>query len=214
MSLSALSAGDSTASHLLILLHGWGANAQDVAGIAPYMQLANYRMLFPDAPHQHKVGGGMGAPGGRMWYALPDVFDFDQPFTHQPDLQSSRQLLLDWVTALPQKTGIPLERTILGGFSQGGAMALDVGMELPVAGMLILSGYSHGPISTPTSPRPLLLLHGSQDPVVPVNQAHQNKTALANLSVDVDYYELMMGHEISLQVLEIAKNFCEKLCKN
>lgn len=214
MSLRALSAGDSTASHLLILLHGWGANAQDVAGIAPYMQLVNYQMLFPDAPHQHQVSGGMGAPGGRMWYALPDIFDFDQPFTHQPDLQSSRQLLLDWITALPNKTGIPLEKTILGGFSQGGAMTLDVGMELPVAGMLILSGYSHGPIATPISPRPLLLVHGSQDPVVPVNQAHQNKTELANLSVDVDYHELVMGHEISLQVLEIAKNFCKKLCKN
>ncbi|NEP61337.1 MAG: esterase, partial [Symploca sp. SIO2G7] len=129
MSLRALSAGDPNANHLIVLLHGWGANAQDVAGIAPYMQLANYQMVFPDAPHTHRVAGGMGTPGGRMWYALPDIFDFDQPFTHQADLQQSRQRLLDWITALPAKTGIPLEKTILGGFSQGGAMALDVGME-------------------------------------------------------------------------------------
>lgn len=209
MSLRALSAGDSTANHLLILLHGWGANAQDVAGIAPYMQLTSYQMVFPDAPHPHTVSGGMGSPGGRMWYALPDIFDFDQPFTHQADLQQSRQLLVDWLTALPEKTGIPLEKTILGGFSQGGAMALDVGMELPVAGMMILSGYSHGPITSPVSSRPILMVHGIQDPVVPINQAHQTKAALEQLSVTVDYHEFTMGHEISLQVLDAATRFCK-----
>lgn len=211
MSLRALSAGDSNASHLLILLHGWGANARDVAGIAPYMQLANYQMIFPEAPHAHKLASGMGAPGGRMWYALPDIFDFDQPFTHQTDLQQSRQLLTDWISALSDKTGIPLEKTILGGFSQGGAMTLDIGMQLPVAGMMILSGYSHGPISAPVSPRPILLVHGIQDPVVPITQAHQNKTNLTELSVDVDYHEFNMGHEISLQVLDVARKFCEDM---
>lgn len=211
MSLRALSAGDQSAQHLLVLLHGWGANARDVAGIAPYMQLADYQLLFPDAPHAHQVAGGMSAPGGRMWYALPATFDFDQPFTHQSDLQESRELLRTWLTALPEKTGIPLEKTILGGFSQGGAMTLDVGMELPLAGMLILSGYSHGPIANPVRPRPILLVHGRQDPVVPIGQAHQNKAELDAFSADVDYHEFNMGHEISLQVLETAKNFCEKL---
>lgn len=213
MPLRALSAGDSTASHLLILLHGWGANAQDVAGIAPYMQLANYQMLFPDAPHPHQISGGMGAPGGRMWYALPDIFDFNKPFTHQPDLQESRRQLLNWLTGLPEQTGIPLEKTILGGFSQGGAMALDVGMELPVAAMLILSGYSHGPITKPVTPRPVLMVHGRQDLVVPVAQAQRTKAELAALSVPVDYHEFEMGHEISLQVLEIARTFCGTLYK-
>ncbi|MEM7065655.1 MAG: alpha/beta hydrolase [Cyanobacteria bacterium P01_B01_bin.77] len=209
MSLQALSAGASAASHLLILLHGWGANARDVAGIASYMQLADYQMLFPDAPHPHTLASGMGAPGGRMWYALPDIFDFDQSFTHQSDLQHSRQCLLDWLTALPEKTGIPLEKTILGGFSQGGAMTLDVGMQLPIAGMMILSGYSHGSIATPISPRPILLVHGRQDPVVPIDQARCNKSELEALSVAVDYHEFTMGHEISLQVLDAAKKFCK-----
>lgn len=211
MSLHALSAGESNASHLIVLLHGWGANAQDVAGIAPYMQLTSYQMVFPDAPHAHTLASGMGAPGGRMWYALPDIFNFDQPFTHQTDLQQSRQLLLDWITALPAKTGIPLEKTILGGFSQGGAMTLDVGMDLPVAGMMILSGYSHGPIATPSSPRPILLVHGIQDPVVPIAQARQNKAELTTLSADVDYHEFDMGHEISLQVLNAASKFCKNV---
>ncbi|MGD1855655.1 MAG: alpha/beta hydrolase [Leptolyngbyaceae cyanobacterium] len=211
MSLHALSAGQPDANYLIVLLHGWGANAQDVAGIAPYMQLTNYQMVFPDAPHDHQLASGMGAPGGRMWYALPDIFDFDQPFTHQADLQHSRQLLLEWLMTLPTKTGIPLEKTILGGFSQGGAMTLDVGMELPVAGMMILSGYSHGPIATPSSPCPILLVHGIQDPVVPIAQARQNKAELTALSANVDYHEFDMGHEISLQVLDAASKFCKNV---
>ncbi|MBE9067752.1 hypothetical protein IQ260_13930, partial [Leptolyngbya cf. ectocarpi LEGE 11479] len=155
------------------------------------------------------LASGMGAPGGRMWYALPEIFDFDQSFTHQSDLQHSRQCLLDWLTGLPKKIGIPLEKTILGGFSQGGAMVLDVGMQLPVAGMMVLSGYSHGPIAAPIAPRPVLLVHGRQDPVVPVDQARRNKSELEALSVAVDYHEFTMGHEISLQVLDAAKKFCK-----
>lgn len=209
MSLRTLSAGDATASHCLILLHGWGANAQDVAGIAPYMRLDNYRLLFPDAPYPHTVARGTAAPNGRMWYAFPQTFDFAQPFIHQPDLQHSRQLLLDWLTVLPDKTGIPLEKTVLGGFSQGGAMTLDVGMQLPLAGMMILSGYSHGPLCAPSRARPILLVHGYQDSVVPITQAHRTKAELENLSVSVDYHEFNMGHEISLQVLEIARTFCQ-----
>lgn len=215
MSLRALSAGDSIASNLLVLLHGWGANAQDVAGIAPAIQLASYQMLFPDAPHRHQTSdGSMVTPNGRMWYTLPEIFDFNQPFIHQPDLQHSRQLLLDWLIELPKQTGIPLEKTVLGGFSQGGAMALDIGMQLPLAGMLILSGYCHGPLCAPSSPRAILLVHGRQDLVVPIAQAHRTKAELDKLSAYVDYHECNMGHEISWQVLELAKGFCERIRKN
>ncbi|MEM6253639.1 MAG: esterase [Cyanobacteria bacterium P01_D01_bin.156] len=212
MSLHALSAGDPTAEYLLVLLHGWGANAQDVAGIAPYMQLANYQMLFPDAPHPHQVAGGMAAPGGRMWYALPAIFDFDQPCDSRADLQQSRQSLIEWLTALPNQTGIPLDKTVLGGFSQGGAMTLDVGMEFPLAGMMVLSGYMHSQsLKLPTTPRPILLVHGVQDLVVPIDQARRTKSALDNIAMAVDYHEFPMGHEISLQVLEVAQKFCQEL---
>ncbi|MBX2863969.1 MAG: dienelactone hydrolase family protein [Leptolyngbyaceae cyanobacterium MAG.088] len=214
MSLRALSAGDASASYLLVLLHGWGANAQDVAGIAPYMQLANYRMIFPDAPHLHQVAGGMAAPGGRMWYALPAIFNFDIPFDNQSDLQKSKQLLTDWLNALPEKTGIPLEKTVMAGFSQGGAMTLDVGMDLPLAGMMILSGYMHSQsLNSPVTPRPILLAHGIQDPVVPIAQARRTKSAFDDFSIAVDYHEFTMGHEISLQVLEAAQKFCQELYK-
>ncbi len=214
MSLRALSAGVQAADRLLVLLHGWGANARDVAGIAPYIQLPDYQMLFLDAPHPHQVVGGMAAPGGRMWYSLPTILDFNQPFDAQPDLQLSRQLLVEWLTQLPSKTGIPLEKTVLGGFSQGGAMTLDVGMELPLAGMMVLSGYMHSQsLRFPVMPRPILLVHGIQDPVVPITQARRTKSTLDDMSMAVTYQEFAMGHEISLQVLEMAQKFCQELYK-
>jgi hypothetical protein len=54
-------------------LHGWGANAADLVGLAPYLGLTNFSMVFPDAPWPHPQ-----VPGGRMWYSFPVGFDFRQ----------------------------------------------------------------------------------------------------------------------------------------
>jgi len=58
----------------LIMLHGWGANAVDLLGLAPYLRLSNFSMQFPDAPWPHPQ-----VPGGRMWYSFPFGYDFRQP---------------------------------------------------------------------------------------------------------------------------------------
>ncbi|WP_035987031.1 alpha/beta hydrolase [Leptolyngbya sp. KIOST-1] len=199
---------DGTADWCLVALHGWGANAADLVGLAPYLKLSHLAMVFPDAPWPHPQ-----APGGRMWYGFPAGYDFRRPhdFARQSDLQSSRDRLKSWLVALPQTTQIPLERTILAGFSQGGAMALDLGAQLPLAGQIILSGYLHGPAQTPVSPRPLVMVHGSLDPVVPIARAYQAKEALAACGQPVTWHELPMGHEIPLQVIELIGGFCEDL---
>ena len=208
MSLQAISVSPQAqpADKLLVLLHGWGANAQDVAGLAPYLKLHNYQMLFPQGPFPHPM-----APGGRMWYSLPLNYDFRQPhnFEQQADLQESRQRLRDWLLSLPDHTGIPLEQTILGGFSQGGAMTLDIGLQLPLAGLLILSGYNHAPLTLASPPRPVLLIHGRQDLVVPLPKAHHVKAELLAANMTVTYQEFEMGHEISLPAIEVAGQFCK-----
>ncbi|MEO1399813.1 MAG: esterase [Cyanobacteria bacterium J06635_1] len=197
-----------SADKLLVMLHGWGANAQDVAGLAPYLDLSGYQMCFPDAPFPHPM-----APGGRMWYNFPTNYDFQRPhdFEQQPDLQTSRQQLITWLQGLESTTSIPLERTVLGGFSQGGAMTLDVGPKLPLAGMLVLSGYSHAPIAKPETPRPLLMIHGRQDLVVPLPRAHQAKSELTQQDWTVGYQEFDMGHEISIDALKQVGQFCKAL---
>ncbi|NJL47543.1 MAG: esterase [Leptolyngbyaceae cyanobacterium SM2_5_2] len=202
-------AKDDTAEHWqLVALHGWGANAADLVGLAPYLQLPQFAMIFPDAPLPHPQ-----VPGGRMWYAFPAGWDFRRPYDFQPqaDLKASRQTLIAWLLALVQETQIPLERTVLAGFSQGGAMTLDVGWELPLAGQICLSGYRHGAVAAPKQPRPLAMVHGSFDPVVPIDYAHAAKTALEKSGQPVIFHEIQMGHEISPLAMGLISEFCEDL---
>ncbi len=189
-------------------LHGWGANAQDLAGLAPYLNLPDYQMLFPDAPFPHPQ-----VPEGRMWYGFPVGYDFRSPpnFGGQPDAAESRQRLTTWLQELESLVGIPLSQTILAGFSQGGAMALDVGLQLPLAGLIILSGYLHAPVNIASSPCPVLVVHGQQDPVVPLALAQQTKAELSRKGVSVRYHELTMGHEIQPAALDLIRGFCEIL---
>ncbi|MEO1387607.1 MAG: esterase [Cyanobacteria bacterium J06634_6] len=198
---------------LMVLLHGWGANAQNVAGLieAINMVIPPTRALLPDAPFEHPM-----APGGKQWYGFPANYDFRRAhdFEAQTDLQESRRRLTDWMRSLPKQTGIPLEKTIMGGFSQGGAMTLDVGPQLPLAAMLILSSYSHAPIKPCVTPRPVLLLHGTQDPVVPLPKALDTKAQLEKQNLDVAYHEFEMGHEVSLDALRVASTFCRRVQTN
>ncbi len=197
---------------LIVLLHGWGANAQDVAGLIEAIAMISSptQALLPNAPFAHPM-----VPGGRAWYSFPPNYDFRRPhdFAAQADLQESRQRLKAWMESLPEKTGIPLEKTIMGGFSQGGAMTLDIGPQLPLAAMLILSGYSHTPIIRCVTPRPVLVIHGRQDPVVPLAKALDTQAQLTAQDLPVTYREFDMGHEVSLEALKIASQFCLTLNK-
>jgi phospholipase/carboxylesterase len=199
---------EAVADKLFIGLHGWGANAQDLAALADYMPLRGYTLLFPDAPFPHPYN-----PSGRMWYNFPAGYDFqsDYDFGQQTDLQESRQLLRQWLQQVADETGIPPERTVIAGFSQGGAMTLDVALQLPIAGALILSGYMHCVPQPHASLGPVLLVHGRQDPVVPCLRAHQARDMLASQSVQLTYQEYDMGHEISPSVLREVRLFCEQL---
>lgn len=199
------------AKGILVILHGWGANAQDVAALADFLQLPDYYLFFPNAPFPHPYSSE-----GRAWYSLPDTFNFrsSSNFQNQPELQASRQQLTDWLLSLEGKTGIPLDRTVLSGFSQGGAMTLDVGLKLPLAGLMVLSGYLHAPIAFPPGQPPrfpsVLMVHGRQDLVVPLLAAQQARDSLTALGVPLRYQELTMGHEIQPVVLGLMQSFMEE----
>lgn len=190
---------------VLVALHGWGANGQDLASLAAYLDLPDYLFVFPDATFPHPY-----APAGRMWYGLPLGYTFQtQPdLAQQPDLITSRQALTQWLLQLPATTGVPLSQTVLAGFSQGGAMTLEVGTSLPLAALMVLSGYLHAPLpSDLSSIPPVLMVHGRQDAVVPLVAAHQARDSLLKLGATVEYYEYEMGHEIQPIVLQIMQSF-------
>jgi phospholipase/carboxylesterase len=183
---------------LIVCLHGWGANAEDVASLFPFFQLPDCQFIFPHAPFPHAY-----SPIGKQWYDLREENMY-------AGLTESRQLLKDWLQSLESTTGVPLSRTILSGFSQGGAMTLDLGLKLPLAGLVSMSGYLHpGALEqeSSTSLPPTLIMHGTQDEVVPLAAAIKAKAALESLGVAVDYHEFDMGHEIRPQMLKLCQNF-------
>lgn len=198
MSLDALSLppeSGKSPSHLLVILHGWGADANDLVPIASMLDVPEYECIFPNAPYPHPE-----VPGGRAWYALET--------SNYQGLSESRQLLYDWLLALEPTTGVPLQKTILCGFSQGGAMTLDVGLNLPLAALCSLSGYLHTRPQLSYSQQPsILMVHGKQDPVVPIQAAQQARDELLALGIKVDYHELDMGHEIPLPVIQLLQKF-------
>lgn len=188
-------ANGKAATGLIVCLHGFGSNAKDLAPFAPVLNFPNYQFLFPDAPYPHPR-----VPGGRMWYNL-DRTDYQ-------GLTTSRQQLIDWLKSLESSTGVPLSRTILSGFSQGGAMTLDVGLTLPLAGLVSLSGYLHSqPQPNSTKFPPVLIVHGRQDQVVTLSAAQRARDALTALQIAVKYQEFDMGHTITPEVLSLMRSF-------
>ncbi len=184
-------------SGLIVTLHGWGANADDVASLLPFFNLPDYQFVFPNAPFPYPY-----SPIGRAWYDLRQENMFQ-------GLAETRQVLKDWLLSLDSSTGVPLSRTILSGFSQGGAMTLDVGLNLPLAGLVAMSGYLHPDADKANRSGfpPTLITHGTQDEVVPLSAAVKARETLTSLGVTVEYHEFNMGHEIRPQMLDVLRNF-------
>ncbi|MBW4680847.1 MAG: alpha/beta hydrolase [Microcoleus vaginatus WJT46-NPBG5] len=187
---------------LVVVLHGWGANAKDLASVVPVLNLPDFEFICPNAPFSHPR-----MSTGKAWYNL-ERQDYK-------GLVESRQILTDWLKSLESTTGVPLSRTILCGFSQGAAMTLDVGLTLPLAGLICLSGYLHpnpqpaGKISTP-----ILIVHGRQDYMVPLRAAQQARDTLIALKLPVQYQEYDMGHEIVPAAIVLMRSFIVETVSN
>jgi phospholipase/carboxylesterase len=190
---------DTQPNYLLVVLHGWGANYQDFVPFAKVLNLPDFGYMFPNAPFDH-----FQVPGGKAWYALEN-----KEFT---GLAESRELLLDWLTSLATSTGVPLEKTILAGFSQGGAMTLDVGLTLPLAALCSFSGYLHyQPKPEPDKNYPpTMIIHGKQDSVVPLQGAIKARDELTKIGVTVQYQEFDMAHEVPEPAIALFKEFIIK----
>ena len=199
--LSAMPENGEKPTYLLVMLHGWGANYRDLFPLAKMLNLPGFGYLFPNAPFEHPQ-----VPGGRAWYALESQ-NYD-------GLLESREILFDWLMSLEANTGVPLSRTIMAGFSQGGAMTLDVGLTLPLTALCSLSGYLHyQPLPQPDRDfpfPPVLIVHGKQDQVVPLASARQAREELTKIDISVQYQEFNMGHEIQPPALDLMREFIVK----
>jgi phospholipase/carboxylesterase len=177
----------------LVLLHGRGTDEHD---LHPLLDILD--------PERRLVGITPRAPlalppGGWHWYVVKEVgFPDPETFGH------TFALLSGWLDALPEATGVPWERTVLGGFSQGTAMsyALGLGTGRPrPAGLIALSGF------IPTVPGfdidlanarglPVAIGHGTHDPIIGVEFGRAARDQLEEAGADVTYRESPMAHSV------------------
>jgi phospholipase/carboxylesterase len=177
----------------LVLLHGRGANEHD---LVPLMDRLD--------PGARLVGVTARAPlalppGGRHWYVVREL-GYPDPATFLPTVEAAGA----WLDSLPEQLGVPLHRTVLGGFSQGCVMswALSLGQgRLRPAGVIALSGFMPRADGfeydlTGLDGFPVAIGHGSLDPVIGVEWGRQARDAVTVAGASVLYHESPVGHTI------------------
>ena len=184
---------------LIILLHGYGSNMHDLAGLAPSIHSKGYVYICPNAPLPVPLGPGL---TGFSWTPLPEAMTFD-------DILAAQDALSAFVDEVMEEYHATPGQILLGGFSQGGMMTYQLGLPRPglFGGLMALSTRIADPEELRSHlPRernqPIFIAHGAQDPLIPVDQAHQTREFLEAEGYKPQYKEYAMGHDISQEVLK------------
>jgi phospholipase/carboxylesterase len=186
------SAGD--AAGLLVLHHGRGADENDLIGLAD--ALDPERRLHVASPRAPLTLEGW---PGHHWYVVPRV-GYPDPET----FWAAYNALADLHDELWESTGIGPERTVLGGFSMGTVMSYSLGLsgDRPrPAGILAFSGFipvveGWEPDLAGRAGMPVLIAHGSRDPVMEIGFARRAREQLEDGGLDVEYHESEAAHHI------------------
>ncbi len=197
----------------VIWLHGLGADGHDFEGIVPQLHLPKekaIRFLFPHAPVR-PVTLNEGYPM-RAWYdilSFGDASPEDTQGIHETE-QALHHLIHEQTTH-----GIPLERIILAGFSQGGAMALYTALRYPrrLAGVLALSTYL--PLADTLLPAthafPIFMAHGAQDTIVPFAVGRRARAQLEKLNYTVEWESYPMAHTVCMDEVKTISDWLQKI---
>ena len=182
----------------VIWLHGLGADATDFEPLVPLLKLPmDVRFVFPNAPQRPvTINGGMRM---RAWY---DIDPGNQRVGVDDIAASSTQ-----IEALIQRerdAGVPAKRIVLAGFSQGGVIALQVGLsyQARLAGIMALSTYLQDHehlaerVSLANADVPIFMAHGLADPMIPIARAVTGRQAMESLGYQVQWHQYGMGHQV------------------
>ena len=191
---------------LVVLIHGYGSNGEDLIALA--------RAIQPSLPHAAFVAPNAPSPLGRMaaayqWWPI-ETFSMAERAT---GAASAAPALDAFITEELDRTGLPSSRLVLVGFSQGTMMALHVGLRrsTPVAGIVGISGMLVAPdtLAAEICSRPsVLLIHGTEDDVVPFRSMALANTALAAVGVAVEtHVSPGTGHTVGQDGLTAATAF-------
>ena len=182
----------------VIALHGFGANAQDLLGLAPLLVDGRLLMICPQAPLPVQPG-----TTGYSWY----------PFTpgggaSEEDVLRAVELTRSFIDEAIARYPVDPERVVLLGFSQGGGLAYRVALSDPsrFRGLAALSTTfapesadivaPDGTLSAAASALPVLVQHGISDPMIGIDRARDSVTRLQSLQLEPEYHEYDMGHGV------------------
>jgi phospholipase/carboxylesterase len=194
----------------LLTIHGRGANAFDLLGLAPHFCGGRFMVICPQAPLETPIGP---ETVGYAWYPMsmggpPDI---DAILTSRQRLQTFLEECLKTYSIDPRRLGII-------GFSQGGVMAYSLALTNPerFAALAVLSSWlpkemlPRIEISTAVQSLPTIVQHGTEDPTIPVDRAQNSVKILRQSKVPLTYREYQMGHEISARSLADLSGWLEE----
>lgn len=198
---------------IVLLLHGYGSSGADLIALAPHWQrdLPDALFLAPNAPQRLSY-----MSSGYQWWPLSDF----TPQALASGAASAAPAIDSFIERKLHQYGLTEANFAIVGFSQGTMMALHVGVRRPrqVAAVIGYSGMltgghelSHLPITKP----PVLLIHGSADPIVPVAALHAAKSELEHLGINVTtHISLGVGHSVDPVGLRIGGEFVANALTN
>jgi phospholipase/carboxylesterase len=200
------------ASSLVVLLHGYGANGDDLIalGEAWRQQLPEAAFVAPNAPETIP-----GMYGGLQWFDLT----LRDPSEYWRGVTAARPVLEGFLEAELARYRLAGDRLVLVGFSQGSMLALHVGLRRSAApaGIVAYSGLLAGPehLAEVTSQPPVLLIHGEIDELIGVQALHLAREALAARGMRVEWHVRPgLGHGIDPQAQWMAGHFIARALRS
>ena len=210
--------GSAKPEYCVIWLHGLGADGHDFEPIVSELNLPeslSVKFIFPHAPMMSvTINNGFVM---RAWY---DIKAMDIGSSQDEEGVRSSQQLLEEMISQQIDDGIPAERCVLAGFSQGGAVALQTGLRLnkQLAGVMALSTYLplaetlESEKSLESSKLPIFMAHGDSDPVVRPELAYLSRSRLEQQGYSVDWKEYRnMQHSVCAEEIADISDWLQKV---
>lgn len=195
---------------MVILLHGYGAHMYDLASLAPAFDPRGYLYVCPNAPIPVLIGQGI---VGYSW--RPPRDDGSPPEAQHEQALRGERMLADFFGEVIERYRVPPGKVALVGFSQGGAMAYNMGLARPdlFAGVACLSTGINDPDTLrgrlpPRRTQPVFIAHGLQDNP---DRARRSRDFLVAAGYTPEYHEYNMGHEISEEVISDLSPWLHKV---
>lgn len=207
--------GQKNAEFCIIWLHGLGANGHDFETIVPELKTdLAIKYIFPNAPVSPvTVNGGMAMPS---WYDIRSM----ESITENADWQGMQasENYLNQLIEQAEKEGFSRQKILLAGFSQGGVIAYRTALQSakPLAGIMALSTYlpleGSENIQQPKN-IPIMIAHGTQDPVVPFRAAESANQILTKLGYKPINLSYPMQHQVCYEEIQDMTNFIKEAFK-